>query len=104
MLWNWGTFALGSSGLGSGLARPPSFRGGTIPLFLASLRKFWFCQGGRARGAVWWRPAALPLARWHEQIGDPKLADDIPDRSAHNAHLIEMRGDSMRKNRGKTTA
>ena len=29
-------------------------------------------------------------------------ADGILDRLAHNAHRIEMRGDSMRKNRGKT--
>ena len=41
------------------------------------------------------------LARWHEQIGDPTLADGILDRLVHNAHRIEMRGDSMRKNRGK---
>jgi hypothetical protein len=43
----------------------------------------------------------LPVSRWHEQIGDPTLADGILDRLAHNAHRIEMRGDSMHKNRGK---
>jgi DNA replication protein DnaC len=43
----------------------------------------------------------LPVARWHEQIGDPTLADGILDRLVHNAHRIEMRGDSMRKHRGK---
>jgi len=32
----------------------------------------------------------------HEQIGDPPLADGIFDRLVHNAHRIEMRGDSMR--------
>jgi DNA replication protein DnaC len=32
-----------------------------------------------------------------EQIGDPTLADGILDRLVHNAHRIEMRGDSMRK-------
>ncbi len=31
----------------------------------------------------------------------PPLADGILDRLVHNAHRIEMRGDSMRKNRGK---
>jgi DNA replication protein DnaC len=41
----------------------------------------------------------LPVARWHEQIGDPTLTDGILDRLVHNAHRIEMRGDSMRKNR-----
>jgi len=44
----------------------------------------------------------MPVARWHEQIGDPTVADGILDRLVHNAHRIEMRGDSMRKNRGKT--
>src|SRR5215467_10106824 len=38
--------------------------------------------------------AQLPVARWHEQIGDPTLADGILDRLVHNAHRIEMRGDS----------
>jgi DNA replication protein DnaC len=46
----------------------------------------------------------LPVARWHEQIGDPTLADGILDRLVHNAHGVEMRGDSMRKNRGKANA
>jgi DNA replication protein DnaC len=44
----------------------------------------------------------LPVSRWHEQIADPMLADGILDRLLHNAHRIEMRGDSMRKNRGRT--
>jgi len=43
----------------------------------------------------------MPVARWHEQIGDPTVADGILDRLVHDAHRIEMRGDSMRKNRGK---
>jgi DNA replication protein DnaC len=39
----------------------------------------------------------LPITRWHEQIGDPTLADGILDRLVHNAHRLEMKGDSMRK-------
>jgi len=39
----------------------------------------------------------LPISRWHEQIGDPTIADGILDRLVHNAHRIEMRGESMRK-------
>lgn len=42
----------------------------------------------------------LPVAKWHEQIGDPTLADSILDRLVHNARRIEMRGESMRKKRG----
>jgi DNA replication protein DnaC len=41
----------------------------------------------------------LPVSRWHEQIGDPTVADGILDRLVHNAHRIEMRGESMRKKR-----
>ena len=46
----------------------------------------------------------LPVTRWYEQIGDPTVADGILDRLMHNAYRIEMRGDSMRKNRAKTGA
>ena len=41
----------------------------------------------------------LPVSRWHEQIGDPTIADGILHRLVHNAHRIEMRGESMRKKR-----
>jgi len=41
----------------------------------------------------------VPVAKWHEQIGDPTLADSILDRLVHNAHRIEMRGESMREER-----
>ena len=43
----------------------------------------------------------LPVSRWHEQIGDPTLADGILDRLVHNPHRIEMKSDSMRKSRTK---
>ena len=43
----------------------------------------------------------LPLSRWHEQIGDPTIADSILDRLVHNAFRIELSGESMRKKRGK---
>lgn len=39
----------------------------------------------------------LPVARWHEKISDPTYADAILDRLAHNAHRLEMRGESMRR-------
>lgn len=38
------------------------------------------------------------------QTGDPTPADGILDRLVHNAHRFEMRGDSMRENRGKPNA
>ncbi|HKS77048.1 MAG TPA: IS21-like element helper ATPase IstB [Terriglobales bacterium] len=43
----------------------------------------------------------LPLAHWHEQIGDPTLADSILDRLVHNAYRVELNGESMRKKRGR---
>jgi len=42
-----------------------------------------------------------PVAHWHEQIGDPSIADSILDRLVHNAYRIELSGDSMRKQRGQ---
>ena len=42
----------------------------------------------------------MPLAHWHEQIGDPSIADSIVDRLVHNAYRIELKGDSIRKKRG----
>ena len=45
----------------------------------------------------------LPLAHWHEAIGNPTLADAILDRLIHNAHKIQLKGDSMRKKRSALT-
>jgi DNA replication protein DnaC len=39
----------------------------------------------------------LPVANWHEALGDPTLADAILDRLTHNAHRLELRGDSLRR-------
>jgi DNA replication protein DnaC len=39
----------------------------------------------------------IPVKCWHEQIGDPTLADSIVDRLIHNAHQIELKGNSARK-------
>ena len=41
----------------------------------------------------------LPVAHWHEAIGDPTLADAILDRLVHNAHKLTLKGESMRKKR-----
>jgi DNA replication protein DnaC len=43
----------------------------------------------------------MPLAHWHEQIGDVSVADSILDRVVHNAYRIELNGESMRKKRGR---
>ncbi len=46
----------------------------------------------------------LPVAKWHAQIGDPTIADSILDRLVHEAHRIELQGESMRKKRAGKTA
>jgi DNA replication protein DnaC len=38
-----------------------------------------------------------PFETWHEIIGDPTVGDAILDRLAHNAHKLELHGDSLRK-------
>jgi DNA replication protein DnaC len=39
----------------------------------------------------------LPIKLWHGQFKDPSLADAILDRLVHNAELVEMTGESLRK-------
>lgn len=39
----------------------------------------------------------IPTAKWHDIIGDPTIADAVLDRLVHNAHMITMKGESMRK-------
>jgi DNA replication protein DnaC len=72
------------------------------PLAETERRDFWeICEDRyQARSTI--LTSQLPVARWHEQIGDPTAADGILDRLVHNAHRIEMRGDSMRKKRAAT--
>ena len=43
----------------------------------------------------------LPVEDWHTVIGDPTYADAILDRLVHNAHRLNLTGDSLRKTRGK---
>ncbi len=45
----------------------------------------------------------LPVDRWHDVIGDPTYADAILDRLVHNAHRIQLTGESMRKKRAHKT-
>ena len=39
----------------------------------------------------------LPVAHWHEALGDPTLADAILDRLVHHAHPLHLAGESLRK-------
>ena len=39
----------------------------------------------------------LPVKEWYSYFNNPTLADAIMDRLIHNAHRIELKGESMRK-------
>jgi len=43
----------------------------------------------------------MPVDHWHQQIGDPTIADSILDRILHNAYRIELKGESVRKEVGR---
>ncbi len=45
----------------------------------------------------------LPVAHWHDALGDPTLADAILDRLVHHAHPITLSGESLRKVKGALT-
>jgi hypothetical protein len=45
----------------------------------------------------------LPVSAWHEYLNDPTLADAILDRFIHNAHHLNLKGESLRKTRTKLT-
>ena len=44
----------------------------------------------------------IPIDKWHEIIGNPTYADAILDRLVHNAHRIDLAGDSLRRTRPKS--
>ena len=39
----------------------------------------------------------LPVDAWHDYLGEATIADAILDRVVHRAHIIPLRGDSLRK-------
>jgi DNA replication protein DnaC len=46
----------------------------------------------------------VPVGKWHEVIGDPTYADAILDRIVHNAHRLDLTGDSLRRMRPRATS
>ncbi|MDC1174553.1 ATP-binding protein, partial [Bacteriovoracaceae bacterium] len=43
----------------------------------------------------------IPVGKWHGLIGDSTIADAILDRLIHNSYRIELKGESMRKNKSE---
>jgi len=70
------------------------------PLSETERRDFWeICEERyQARSTI--LTSQVPVASWHEQIGDATVADGILGRLVHNAHRIELKGESMRKTKG----
>jgi DNA replication protein DnaC len=66
------------------------------PLTEPERRDFWEICEERYQTRSVILTSQIPVARWHEQVGDATVADGILDRLVHNAHRIEMRGDGWR--------
>jgi DNA replication protein DnaC len=45
----------------------------------------------------------VPTKNWHEKLVEPTMADAICDRVIHNAHVIALRGPSIREKKGMLT-
>ena len=46
----------------------------------------------------------FPVEEWHGVINDATVADAILDRLVHNAYRLELKGETIRKNRGSLNA
>jgi DNA replication protein DnaC len=51
-----------------------------------------------------WAALQVPVDKWHNLIGDPTYADAVLDRIVHNAHRINLTGESMRRKRKPKTS
>jgi len=49
----------------------------------------------------WFQPSQLPTDQWYASIGENTLADAILDRIMHNAHRLQLKGESMRRKMAK---
>lgn len=72
---------------------------GIAPMTDANRRDFLEIIDDRYKFSSTLITSQLPISLWHESIGDATLGDAILDRLIHNAHRIELTGDSMRKNK-----
>jgi DNA replication protein DnaC len=74
---------------------------GLVPLADAERRDLLEIMEDRhgLRSTIW--TSQIPVAQWHDHVGDPTLADAICDRVLHNAHRIVLQGPSRRKLQAK---
>jgi len=68
----------------------------TLPMIPGKIERqeFEYIRHGLASTIV---ATQLPIENWHQNIRDPTIADAILDRLVHNAHKINLKGESMRK-------
>ncbi len=71
---------------------------GVAPMTDANRRDFLELIDDRYKISSTLITSQLPVALWHESIGDATLGDAILDRVVHNAHRLELNGESLRKN------
>lgn len=45
----------------------------------------------------------VPTKNWHALLSDPTIADAICDRLVHNAHVVALKGQSLREQKGLNT-
>lgn len=70
---------------------------GLAPLSAADARSLLEVIEDRSTTASTIVATQLPVDKWHESIQDQTVADALLDRLVHNAHRINLNGESMRK-------
>jgi DNA replication protein DnaC len=73
------------------------------PMSETERRDFWEICEDRCQARSLILTSQMPVAKWHEQIGDATVAEGILDRIVHRAHRIDLRGESLRKNPPKSS-
>jgi len=76
---------------------------GVAPLSSENARDFLEILDDRYQSRSTLVSAQAPVDTWHQLIADPTLADAALDRLVHNAHRIQLTGESMRKTRATLT-
>ena len=76
---------------------------GLSPLSADQYRLFLEILDDRQGSGATLLTSQYPLDTWHQLVEDPTVGDAILDRLLHNAYRIELKGDSMRKRKAKTS-
>lgn len=70
---------------------------GLVPLDQEGARDIFDLLEEREQTGPFIIASQFPVTHWYDAIAAPTMADAILDRLIHNAHKLEMRGESMRK-------